>query len=394
MSRANLQKLIVPLLLFAACTGLSMPASAQLKPVDAVPADEQWVNRFIAYMNTGESHKDLLHERRLVGTALRPFQLDAQQLRQFNRGGLDRIMLESMRQMLTTQNGGFTFLRFRTIDGTRTALFRLTSDSGMNYVEWFLETMPDGKTLSWDYNSFATGELASESLRRMWTPMVAKLDPEIKKHMGKTNRDLAEHFDDVTGIRHAFLAQDYEKAITLFNKLPKSLQENKLTMLLVSNVYYHSGDEEAYAEMLERFAEAHPDASNLELVYLDYYFVNERFDDVLRMVESLDRRVGTDIYLNVYRANVAYQKGDYAKACRLIDAGLAEDRRMEDFYWSSIEHALAEEDWPRVSQMLTGVESIGVELVDLTQAQGYEGYVASEEFKLWQAVRKPVVPDE
>jgi tetratricopeptide (TPR) repeat protein len=393
MSRANLQSHIGAIILLIACVVVSKPVFGQLKPVEVNPADEQWVERFIAFMNTGESLEDLLNERRLIRTALRPFQLTPQQLSEFDGVAIDKIMLNTMQQMVAAQSGSFTFLRYRKIDGHRTALFRITSDAGLNYVEWYLETTPDGDSLAWDYNSFSTGELASEALRRMWTPLVAELAPDIKKHMGRRNRELAEHFDEVTGIREAFSEQDFEKALRLYNKLPKSLQENKLTMLLVMTALYQSGDEKGYAEMLDRFAKAHPDASNLELVYLDYYFLREQYGEVLKAVDSLDRRVDGDIYLDLYRANVAYRKGDYEKASRLIDRGLATDRWMEDFYWTAIEHAMMEEDWPRVSKMLSGVESIGIELLDLTEAEGYEGYVATDEYKRWLATRKPAVAE-
>lgn len=393
MKRANPQNVFGLCLLLLVCVGWTVSASAQPEPIEPSPAQEQWVDRFIDFINAERSHEDLLNEQRLVRTALRPFQLKPNQLREFDRSGVARIMLGTMRQMVTDQNGNLTFLRFRDIDGQRIAMFRFISDSGINYIEWYLEETPDGKVLTWDYHSFSTGERASEILRRMWTPAVADMDPEIKKHMGKDNRELAEHLDDIIGIQQAFLQGDLAKAVDLYNKLPESLQINKQTMMLVMNARFQAGDMDGYAAMLERFAEAYPNAANLEIAYIDYHFINEQYDEVLKMVESLDRRVGGDIYLNVYRANVAYHRGDYAKACELIDEGLDEDRWLEDLYWSGVEFAMSQNDWPRVSKMLTGLEAIGVELLDLTELDYYADYVTTDEYERWQAARNPAVEE-
>lgn len=376
------------------CLMIHLSAAAQLKPKEADSADDRWVERIVAFFNDEASHEGILDKDRLIQRTLRTFQLTPQQISRFDQLDIDQIMLVNMRAMLQSQNGYFTFLRYREIDKQRTALFRFSSDAGLNYVEWFLETTADGEALASDYNSFSTGELASEALRRMWTPLVADMDPQLKKHMGKNNRELAEHYDKVTGIRQAFLKGDYEGAQRLYDELPRSLQENKLTMLLVMNGRFQSGDEQGYLDMLERFAKAYPDASNLEIMYIDLYFLREQYDKALEATNALDRRVGGDAYLELYRANIAYMQDDYEKAKRLIDRGLAFDSSIEDLYWVGLEHALSEKDWPRVSALLTGVERTGVELLDLTQVEGYEGYVASEAYQRWLAAREQAGPGE
>lgn len=276
-----------------------------------------------------------------------------------------------------------TYLRMREKDGQRFAIFHLRSDNGLTYYEWYLDKYPGDVVKAWDCEVYVSGERMSQTLRRLWTPAVASLDEEVRKHMGKRNRELAANMPKMTQLRQAYITQDYEQAIKLFESMPKSVQEERTMMSLVMTAYLNLGDDDRYHKLLEHYNELYGDSSSRELMMIDLCILREEYDKAIQMVDDLDQRVGGDHYLDVFRSNIVHMKGDYKKAKAFADRCIQNDPSIEDVYWTAIEQAIIEEDWKRISVMFDGLIAIDVEINDLTDLEYFAGYVKSGEYAAW-----------
>lgn len=377
--------MLTVLILFA--TGLNSASAQGLKPDAHLPseAEQRWIDAYVAFMQTGQYRKPLIDERRFVRVTLEPFRLEGDQFKQFDQANVGRLILQSMQQATLATGDTVAFLRMRSDQGRRTALFRVSGSDGLNYLEWYVDTRANDEVIASDCMAYTTGELLSESLRRMWLPAVAEVDPQVKKHMGRRNRELAEHLTSIQSIQGLVAAGQYEQAIRLYESLPDSVQEERLAMIGIVNAYFESADEAAYLELLDRYVALHGTAKNFELMMIDVYLFREQYDKSIEMVDGLDQRVGGDPYLDLFRSNLWHMAGDYPKAKGLLDRAIRNDPATLDYYWTAIDQALAQEDWGRVTQMLDGLQAQGQALLDLREVEGYEGYVASQAYRDWVA---------
>lgn len=384
MNRANAKNIVLFLL---ACQFLPALASAQLLPDSGSPAEERWVQRFMKAYESGRMVEGVFDEQRFKAQALKTYQLNAKQQAHFDDFNIGKQLIER----LHAEKSEFTYLRFlraRSSGGMRKAIFRFTGPTGLSYLEFFLTTQADGEVIAWDCEPYVSGERLSLTLRRLWAPTVAQLDPMFKKHMGKRAKLLAENLLTVGKLSEAKRKGEYENGIRIYNTLPPLVQEELACMLSVMQCYLQLERYEDFDAINEKYKQLHGSATNQELLSLDAYFMAGRYEDAMQVVDALDVRVGGDPYLNMARANLIYMQDDYAKAQRLYDACLAWDPTMGDFYVGSIDIALVEEDWPRVTQMLFGLAQQGIELGDLEADEAYEGYVQTDEYKKWKATGK------
>lgn len=375
-----------------ACVLVLIVGAAQGQAIVPTEAEQRWIDQMLTYYDDGEHREPLLDDRHLSRVALKPYGLKQSMMNQFEQIDFGWAMLDSMRNAMTDESD-ITFLRIRQVEGQRKALFRVTDITGLAYIEWFLKQTDDGKVIAWDADSYTAGERFSQSLRRLWIRAVIEFEPEYAKHMGERNRTLVDHFHEITTLREMKDAGEYERAIEIYEAMPDTLKDENICMIHAMTCYSMLERNDDYVALLERYNKLHSGASNQELMAIDLFLLRKKYEKTLQLIDGLDRRVGGDPYLELFRSTVAYEQGDYQKANRLIDQGLAKDARMEDFYWVGLEYAMAEEDWPRVSKMLNGVESIGIELLDLAEVEGYEGYVVTEEYQRWLATRKPAVAE-
>lgn len=347
----------------------------------------------ITFFETGEIQRPLVDQQKLARVSLGPYQLKEQALKFFDGIDFAKPMLRSFREQ---QGEGLDirFLRIRERAGQRTALFRLTNPEGLIYFEWYLEKNGDGEVAAWDADNYVTGERISETLCRVWIKAVIEIDPSYAKHMGKRNKLLVDHFGAIGELRNAKVRGQYEQAIQVYEAMPGLLRDELVCMVQALPCYVMVEDFEKYESTLKRFMRLHAGASNQELIGIDLYFMNAAYDRVLEAVDALDKRVGGDPYLNLYRANAQHMKDAYANAVWLIDRGLQADPAMIDFYWAGIEMALYEEDWGRVGKLLDAVQAQGIELYPLTEVEGYEAYIETQAYEAWVGRQTKAVQDE
>jgi hypothetical protein len=146
-------------------------------------------------------------------------------------------------------------------------------------------------------------------------------------------------------------------------------------------------DEEEIVTATEAFQAAFPTDPALDLVLIDYQFLKQRWDELGRSIDRLDKRVGGDPQLDVIRANVRAAQGDWAGARRVLLLALDEDPLLEDAWLALVDVALGLEDHELTASTLSRLEELGYEWPDLREVPEFSAFCASPAYRAWMLER-------
>jgi len=371
--------------------GVAAPAGAQHE-VDEAEAS-LWVQRLHVIVRNGQMNRRLFSDRWFVHEAIADFELSPDASAEYYEFDLGEALVPVIARAIQG-DGSYTFLRFLVEDGHTVALFRLITDGGVNYHAWYLRQDRAGRVTGWDIEVYLMGERFSQAMRRAWFPLLALADPDFEDHVGRLDWLYYEHFDAIDALDDAHDANRHQQVVTRYESLPAALREHHVPMNAAILAYGWMGRAERCTELLERYRELYPTRSDLQLSFIYVLAAIDDYDGAYALIDALDERLGGDAYLNIARSELAMQRDDYAGAQGYLDAGLDDvvlDGRAGWFKlaWQSVEYALAAEDWPRVSAMLTRLEEQGLTINDLNDYELYAGYVASGAYEQWLGGREP-----
>jgi hypothetical protein len=169
------------------------------------------------------------------------------------------------------EGGSFKLLHIRTDSGRPVPIFRvLFAAGGLNYYETILIRYPDNEIGAEDIRMGTSGEPLSQTMRRLFIPLMAASEKSVFNKVSDSDRKLIENFgvmEEMTGvIRGEGVAADvFQK----YRNLPIEVRNNKVVQVLALQVAQHVGDKE-YSEEVERFRENYPTDSALNIMSLDY----------------------------------------------------------------------------------------------------------------------------
>jgi hypothetical protein len=313
---------------------------------------------------------------------LRTADLSADLRRELESGEPPKIPWGATIRKQIEEKGSYTFLRIRDQGGTRKALFRLISTSGVNYYDYHLASAAGGGVKVTDIYVYQTAECMSDTFRRMMiASTLGRADPS--KPM---TRSQAEFLDGVrkAGEARAMIQKgDYAGYLRLYAALPPVIQREKSILVLRTMAAAQVGEKEAL-DAMEDFKKAYPGDPCLDLVAIDPLTILKKYDKVLEAVDRLDKAVGGDPYLEFVRASVHLIDEKPAKAKECAKRSIQREPTLEGPYWVLVNLALKDKAWAETARLLTSIEKqLGLEVGDLTQNELYAGFVKTPEYKAW-----------
>ncbi|MRG44934.1 hypothetical protein GFS24_07405 [Chitinophaga sp. SYP-B3965] len=217
------------------------------------------------------------------------------------------------------ENGSFRFLRQYEKDGQQHVLFRLTSEGGFNYMDFYLVKVKNTVKAE-DLYSYSTGGTISTTLADAFDAMSPK---------GASSSDSKRMADSVLAMQAKRKRGDFEGVKEQFERLPAELQKDKGVMLFYIDACKNISDAE-YKMSLEKFSESFPDAPNSYLMLIDAYIMAEEYDKVLAAVNKIDSLVGRDHYLDYFRGNVYRMMGKPAESKASYEKAYAKGADLAD----------------------------------------------------------------
>jgi len=285
------------------------------------------------------------------------------------------------------ESGSYVLLNVRAVEGEPRALFRIVSESGLNYHDLLLSEADDGSVRILDLFIYSLGEWVSQTARRGFLPLVAQLENGSLDRMKKGDNLYLDNVPNILKMQHHYQQGEFRKALDLFRAFPDELKNNRNILMVRFAVAVQLGGEEYDQAMLD-LKTAFPDDPSLDLVLIDHYFNARQFDEALRIVDRIDRSVGGDPYLDFMRANVLYAGGRRSEARAAARRAVEREPGLEDPYWTLVTISLDERDFGETAKLLDEIEtSLGLVVGDLTRIPEYSEFLESDAYDAWAASR-------
>ena len=241
---------------------------------------------------------------------------------------------------------------------------------------------------TFDIFSYAGGENVSESVKRLVLPLVSELKKTPLQKLVKNKNSDVEHLEDIMGVITAKNNGDLQGTISLYEQLPKEVQEKKVVMLTYITALMDTGDNDKYLAGLERFNQLYSDDPSAYIHQLDFHFLNKDFDKMRAALDELESLLGVkDPYLDVMRATGYLENEEFEPAVNHIRKAIKAEPDFEVAYWALANTGIASKDFKVVTKGLDGLKTFypGTLAAELSLNPEYSDFLNSEVGKKWSA---------
>ena len=310
------------------------------------------------------------------------------------RPGWEPTMRRSLQQVLGTFR--VEFLRaVKDADGMK-ARFRL-SGQGVNYWDVLLGRNAAGQVCLVDYMGYTEGEYLSETQRRLFQQLIPGLLRGTRsKALAAAELRSIHQLKELT----AFLQKgQFKSFLQAYDHLDPAMQQQRTILyyrVMAANAIAAKDPDpgpvtiRVYSKAVDEYRREFPAASNLELMQLDFHFLNKDYRAVIKVVDQLDRRVGGDPYLDLLRGNALHAMNQLAPAKAKLRAVEKSCPWEKDVYNALVAISLEEKEFAETTRLLMATEKNTEQKWDanFNGAEEFAGYRASKEFAKWRAYKQ------
>lgn len=284
------------------------------------------------------------------------------------------------------QKGGkYTFLRVHEVNGRLRALLRLISPEGaVNYHDFTVARYPDNTIAMEDVYVLATGEMMSQTIRRLVLALLAEHNRNLIERLSGGEQLYTKHAGDLMKMNQATRAGKHQQALATYHSLPAELQKNKIFQLAAIAAAQGSGNDEVYMKEMENFRKNHPDDAAVEFVSIDYYTIKKNYDKAVEAINHIEKQIGNDPYLAALRGATYSEAGRTKEAKAEVEKAIAAEPNLDLIYGLRISIALKAMDNVDALKWLKKMsKGCGIELdpEGLKNNEEYAMFVKSPQFK-------------
>jgi len=267
--------------------------------------------------------------------------------------------------------GDYRFLRFRELDGYRTALFRFQlggDEGGINYHELLLGKV-NGQVKVVDLFVYTNGERFSQTFRRAFLPLAQEIDQStISRLLGGSN---VSDINQMIAVSKAIQSENPQRVLSLYDQLPANLKQDKNMLMnrIQAGAMMMSYDNlgnilnaEPYLSALSDFKKFHPNDKALPLLMIDYHVLKGELDGALSTIDALNTFIGGDAYLLVLKADTCHLMEDIPQAKQFLNAAIEQDPNLPDPYYTMLDIAFVEKDNDAILEGLKKLYDLGIEI--------------------------------
>jgi hypothetical protein len=275
--------------------------------------------------------------------------------------------------------GSYTFLGIRTIDGERRPILRLMSDQGMNFHELIVEAGADGRPHIVDIYIVLTAESIVQTERRMYLMLT---------HMG-ANEKLDPGMEALVTMTERWQKQDFQGTLDAYDAAPEKMKRDRVMSLYRIMAAQRLGKDELYFTALGDYAKLHKEDATADLLSIDLMFNKKDFAGAMKVLDSLERKMGADGGIDFYRANLKATAGDPKAALEYATKAVEEDPTLFNAADFCLTTALQHGDLPSAKKYLLIIERNrpNFRFGDLKNSKLFEAFVKSPQYAQWQQER-------
>ncbi|NUN48805.1 MAG: hypothetical protein HUU15_08270 [Candidatus Brocadiae bacterium] len=298
------------------------------------------------------------------------------------RSGVLSTSLGSQLAGAVAEGARYTFLRRRVKDGKATLLFRLLLPSGsVNYHEYMIAKDGDGAKVD-DLYIYLTGETFVRTIRREFLKTVA-ITSKAPANLQGWEKDLFDNLDKLGEMTAALRGGKFKQVLKLYGELPESVRNEKSTMMIRLSAAQQVGEKE-YNRVLADWEKAFPGDASLDLMQIDLFFNQQKFDEVVQVLGRLSTRLDGDAFCDYLAGSVRLQQEKYQEARIFADKSVEAEPGLREGYFLLLAVSLPQKDHEATVKALVTLETeFGVPVGDLSAEPGYEDFVKSAEYTAW-----------
>ena len=319
-------------------------------------------------------------ERMFAGRKLPP-EIIAEQKKLFaGEPPLGNALAETVKQ-----GGKLKFVRLHRQGEEARILFRLLVPGGFNHYDFVLGAR-DGKVTIEDVYIFSAGELLSASTLRESLPALGRHNQRVAKTFSPAEADYLEYWPQVRAIRSAMRRHDPERALTLYRRLPRTVQRQRnVAVLRVYAGVAQGWNSAECARAIAHLKTYFPDSPALQMFLFQYHNERKEYQEMHAVVAALKEATGDTAYAEYLCGNVFHMQKNVVAARAAFAAALAVEPDFDDACAALVALALERKEWQEVTRWLTRLRELGIEFGDLEKAPMYAEYVKTPEYAEWKS---------
>jgi tetratricopeptide (TPR) repeat protein len=149
------------------------------------------------------------------------------------------------------------------------------------------------------------------------------------------------------------------------------------------------GKDELYFTALGEYAKLHKEDATADLLSIDLMFNKKDFGGAMKVLDSLEQKMGTDGGIDFYRANVKATAGDAKTALEYAAKAVEKDPTLFNAADFCLTTALHNGDFPSTKKYLLIIENNRptFRFGDLKGVKSFEAFVKSPQYAQWQKER-------
>ena len=209
----------------------------------------------------------------------------------FEKGIKEKMILGKEIIRSIGAKGSYKMIRCYSVGDTQHVLFRMYGNGSVNYHDFEL-THVKGVCKIADVYVYLSGENLSETLANLYKQFDAT---------GFNDNDMAS-LKKINEIRKMYHSSRFSDAKEAIEKLPYNIRNMKPVMLLNIMICGSlENNDSIYEKALEDYKAVYPQEANMDLLSIDGYFLQKKYDKVMTSINKLDKALGGDPFLDFYR---------------------------------------------------------------------------------------------
>lgn len=237
-------------------------------------------------------------------------------LRGASKAGITPL-LDNYFRVLDTAHGTVRYMR---VTGTSPARSLVRFDmgaQGFNYLEYHLDTDAAGNTRAKDWYQLATGDLISVTLGGIAQLFANNSPGLIERLLGaKSDADTTAMFARIGQYQRA---GKYAEALEVYKQLPEPIANSRLMLTLRASTANLANNPEEHDRALTTMAKLFANDPAASFMLIDYYYARKDAPELLRIISTVEKRVGVDGNTCMLRANAHALGKDFTNALKSAD---------------------------------------------------------------------------
>lgn len=287
------------------------------------------------------------------------------------------------------QGGTFKFTQPALFQGQRCAQFRLVlpNGGGVNYYNFLLARKPGGLLIR-DVHVLLNGDWLSGTIRRAALPVALGLTAELADKLTGAESSYVKSIPKLDKASAALKEGKYQDALAILNGLPQDIQQDRGLLVLRLDISKNIGIQE-FDDTLATIQKNFPNDLGFEYILIDAYISKKDFATAHKKIDSVNKILGFDAYMDVMHATLYLQNDDFDGCKTYVQRAINAEPTLFVAYNTLAAMYLKQKDFKGVLSVIEKLQNaLNIPLDDLVKDDQYADFVKSEEFKVWKKKHK------